>query len=363
MLLLVFISSICTHTYYRPLSSYLYSYQVLVPTHITGTCASTCIHIKYLYPHILQALVLLLVFISSICTHTYYRPLSSYLYSYQVLVPTHITGTCASTCIHIKYLYPHILQALVLLLVFISSICTHTYYRHLCSYLYSYQVFVPTHMTGTCAPTCIHIKYLYPHILQARVLLLVFISSTCTHTYYRHLCSYLYSYQVFVPTHMTGTCAPTCIHTSTCTHTYDRHVCSYLYSYQVFVPTHITGTCAPTCIHLSGNHHLNHDQQNKLPSLFCSQHCVFKWHLLVIRRASAKLEDSFVAANFVRARAQLSKLERQRVLPPNCGKIMKKQQLTAHLSQLFKKSTKPQLCTTLSISITHGRKYNSGPIL
>ena len=47
----------------------------------------------------------------------------------------------------------------------------------------------------------------------------------------------------------------------------------------------------------------------------------------MIRRASAKLENSFVTANFASAWAQLSQLERQRVLPPNCGQIMKKQQL------------------------------------
>ena len=56
-----------------------------------------------------------------------------------------------------------------------------------------------------------------------------------------------------------------------------------------------------------------------------NQICV--WCQLMIRRASAKLENSFVTANFSSARAQLSKLERQRVLPPNCGQIMKKQQL------------------------------------
>ena len=48
---------------------------------------------------------------------------------------------------------------------------------------------------------------------------------------------------------------------------------------------------------------------------------------VVTRRASAKLENSFVTANFASARAQLSKLECQRVLPQNCGQIMKKQQL------------------------------------
>ena len=49
----------------------------------------------------------------------------------------------------------------------------------------------------------------------------------------------------------------------------------------------------------------------------------------MIRRASAKLENSFVTANFASARAQLSKLECQWALPPNCatGQIMKKQQL------------------------------------
>ena len=56
---------------------------------------------------------------------------------------------------------------------------------------------------------------------------------------------------------------------------------------------------------------------------------VIKDHLswVVIRRASAKLENTFVTANFASARAQLSKLERQRVLPPNCDQIMKKKQL------------------------------------
>ena len=49
--------------------------------------------------------------------------------------------------------------------------------------------------------------------------------------------------------------------------------------------------------------------------------------LLMIRRASRKLENSFVTAHLASARAQLSRLEHQRVLPPNCGQIMKKQQL------------------------------------
>ena len=47
----------------------------------------------------------------------------------------------------------------------------------------------------------------------------------------------------------------------------------------------------------------------------------------MIRRASRKLENSFVRANLASARAQMSKLEHQRVLSPNCGQIMKKQQL------------------------------------
>ena len=47
----------------------------------------------------------------------------------------------------------------------------------------------------------------------------------------------------------------------------------------------------------------------------------------MIRWASAKLENSFVTANFTSTRAQLSKLERQRALPQNCGQIMNKQQL------------------------------------
>ena len=56
-------------------------------------------------------------------------------------------------------------------------------------------------------------------------------------------------------------------------------------------------------------------------------HVIVKWSRRVIRRASAKLENLFVTDNFASARAQLSKLKRQRVLPPNCGQIMKKQQL------------------------------------
>ena len=55
--------------------------------------------------------------------------------------------------------------------------------------------------------------------------------------------------------------------------------------------------------------------------------------LIVIRRTSSELKNSFVTANFASARAQLSKLEHQRVLPPNCGPIMKKT-TTVHLSQL-----------------------------
>ena len=42
---------------------------------------------------------------------------------------------------------------------------------------------------------------------------------------------------------------------------------------------------------------------------------------------------AFVTANLASARAQLSKLEHQRVLPPNCGQIMKKT-TPVHLSQL-----------------------------
>ena len=63
---------------------------------------------------------------------------------------------------------------------------------------------------------------------------------------------------------------------------------------------------------------------NLWPCLDRNQHTV----PLVIWRASAKLENSFVRANFASARAQLSKLEWQRVLPPNCGQTMKKQLFT-----------------------------------
>ena len=55
--------------------------------------------------------------------------------------------------------------------------------------------------------------------------------------------------------------------------------------------------------------------------------------ILVIQRTSAKPEYSFITANFASAQAQLAKLEHQRVLPPNCGQIMKKT-TTVHLSQL-----------------------------
>ena len=55
--------------------------------------------------------------------------------------------------------------------------------------------------------------------------------------------------------------------------------------------------------------------------------CIQTRCLLVIRRASTKLENSFVTANFASARAQLSKLERQRALLQNCGQIMNKKQL------------------------------------
>ena len=47
----------------------------------------------------------------------------------------------------------------------------------------------------------------------------------------------------------------------------------------------------------------------------------------MIRRASRKLENSFVTANLASARAQLSKLEHQRVLHQTVVKSWKKQQL------------------------------------
>ena len=48
---------------------------------------------------------------------------------------------------------------------------------------------------------------------------------------------------------------------------------------------------------------------------------------VVIRRASAKLENSFVPAKMTSARAQLSKLERQRAPPSNNSQIMNKKQI------------------------------------
>ena len=62
---------------------------------------------------------------------------------------------------------------------------------------------------------------------------------------------------------------------------------------------------------------------------------------LVIRWASAKLENSFVTANFASARAQLSKLERQRALLQNCGQIMNKQQLFIFPNSLTIHQTPP----------------------
>ena len=50
-------------------------------------------------------------------------------------------------------------------------------------------------------------------------------------------------------------------------------------------------------------------------------------YLVMIQRVSPKLANSFVTANFASAGAQLSKLERQWVLPPNCGKNHEKKQL------------------------------------
>ena len=60
---------------------------------------------------------------------------------------------------------------------------------------------------------------------------------------------------------------------------------------------------------------------------------------LMIWRASAKLENSFITANFASARAQLSKLERQRVIPPNCGQIMKKKHLFIFPNSLTNRQT------------------------
>ena len=64
-------------------------------------------------------------------------------------------------------------------------------------------------------------------------------------------------------------------------------------------------------------------------------------HYIVIRRASAKLENSFVTANFASARAQLSKLERQRALLQNCGQIINKQQLFIFPNSLTIHQTPP----------------------
>ena len=61
----------------------------------------------------------------------------------------------------------------------------------------------------------------------------------------------------------------------------------------------------------------------------------------MIRRASAKLENSFVTANFASARAQLSKLERQRALLQNCGQIINKQQLFIFPNSLTIHQTPP----------------------
>ena len=63
------------------------------------------------------------------------------------------------------------------------------------------------------------------------------------------------------------------------------------------------------------------------------------------QRASAKLENSFVTANFASAWAQLSKLERQRALLQNCGQIINKQQLFIFPNSLTIHQTPPLLNT------------------
>ena len=70
--------------------------------------------------------------------------------------------------------------------------------------------------------------------------------------------------------------------------------------------------------------------------------------LVVMRRASAKLENSFVTANFASAPAQLSKLQCQRVPPPNCDQIIQKKK------QLF---IFPNSLTIHQISALHNTFY------
>ena len=63
-----------------------------------------------------------------------------------------------------------------------------------------------------------------------------------------------------------------------------------------------------------------------------------QWFPLVMRRASAKLENSFVTANFASAWAQLSKLKRQWVLPPNCSSFPTVNSLTVHQTSALHKT-------------------------
>ena len=64
--------------------------------------------------------------------------------------------------------------------------------------------------------------------------------------------------------------------------------------------------------------------------------------------------------HFASAQAHLSKLECQRALPPNSSLIIKKNCSSFPTRQ---QSTIPELYATLSLSMTHGRKGNSSPIL
>ena len=72
----------------------------------------------------------------------------------------------------------------------------------------------------------------------------------------------------------------------------------------------------------------------------CTPHLLFIVNVR-IRRASAKLENSFVTANFASARAQRSKLERQRALLQNCGQIINRQQLFIFPNSLTIHQTPP----------------------
>ena len=107
-----------------------------------------------------------------------------------------------------------------------------------------------------------------------------------------------------------------------------------VYCKDIVSPSDTSGACDINACHaefISGNiknilHRFSRLRVTQAVEIFSLEIQGF-FYPIVRRQVSAKLEISFATANFASAQAQLSKLERQRALPPNCGQIMKKQQL------------------------------------